>query len=137
MKAFGDRVARVQVLWLFGHAVALTVIEVIVFLATLEDHSRVLDHVGPVKYWFGMAATVAGALAGVAIAVVCVRRLLRPFPDLKMQIDMRFWLAVEFIFIFLSGFILDLGQTQFDVVRLSLAINLGLLAFVPGARPMQ
>ncbi len=51
-----------------------------------------------------------------------------------MLIDMKFFLAAEFIFVFFCGFILDCGQTQANVIRLSLALNLGLLAFVPGAR---
>ena len=134
MKIFPERVAREQVLWLFGHAVALTVAQVLIFVVALKDSAEIAAE-ELTQYVLALAGTAAGALVGPAIAVLCVIRAFRPFLARRMRVNMKAVLAVELILWFLSSFILDCGYTQYRVLRLSFAVNFLLLGFV--ATPRQ
>lgn len=136
MRIFPERVAREQVLWLLGHAVALTVAQALVFLIAL-GHSGEITAEELAQYVFALGATAAAALVGPVIAVLCVKRVFRPFLARRMRIDMKLYLTTELILWFFSSLILDCGQMQQCVLRLSFAANFALLAFVATPRKVE
>ena len=139
MKAFPERVAREQVLWLFGHAFPLILLGFVQTRAAWDWVFEQWRHPrSPVEEILSAGAAgfggVAQMLAGAAIAVLCVRRVFRPFVARKMLLDMKSVLVVEIILLVLTGFILDCGVIQSVAFRGFLAVNLGVLGFAATPR---
>lgn len=126
MRLFPDNAPRGQVLWLFGHAWPLMLVGVAQTAAAWDWIFDPRWHLRADYVLAGVGGIVAGA-AGVALAVLCARRMRSPFAAREMRFGMTVILTAEVAILFLCSFILDLGGTQSMVFRFSLATNLALI----------
>ena len=128
MKIFPDSFSRSQNLWLLVHGVLAGYLTAGLAHISIEyiPDSR---HFPELRIILAAVGTSSGMVAGVFVTLLCAIRLRKAFTVLRMRTSMLGIVVVEVIILWLSGFILDCGETGYRLLMVAVALNLFLITF--------